>query len=396
MPSTPVDPNTWVTSVVFVFGITMVKQGYEDLRRYLNDRRTNRRQIKIIKNGAIKNTTSENICVGDIISLSEDEVVPCDAIVLSSSHDSNQAYVMTANLDGETSLKTKYSSKLTQEMKNIEDISKFVGCVESENPNPKLDTFLGRMFRLNLVKTPAQEINNKKDSNGQESHPVRNKPIELYGESTVRIQSDDISMEVLEVDTFALSSDNLLHAGTTLKNTSHVYAVCVYGGAETKMALNSRITNNKFGSIEKMLNRYLIFFVVVLVMEMIISTILTMEKGVEYINTDQHLNDSDPLERLNSELKFLGQMDDPKVIKKNEYSREETLGILRRTFLYNNFFQYHWYLGNTYPDDSFKQGILAFIYWNVIYCYLIPVSLFVTLEILKFLSSILFSCDLHM
>ena len=131
-------------------------------------------------------------------------------------------------------------------------------------------------------------------------------------------------------------------------------------------------------------------------MEMIISTILTMEKGVEYINTDQHLNDSDPLERLNSELKFLGQMDDPKVIKKNEYSREETLGILRRTFMYNHLFQYHWYLGNTYPDDSFKQGILAFIYWNVIYCYLIPVSLFVTLEILKFLSSILFSCDLHM
>ena len=38
MPSAPVDPNTWVTSVVFVFGITMIKQGYEDLRRYLNDR----------------------------------------------------------------------------------------------------------------------------------------------------------------------------------------------------------------------------------------------------------------------------------------------------------------------------------------------------------------------
>ena len=396
MPSTPVDPNTWVTSVVFVFGITMVKQGYEDLRRYLNDRRTNRRPIKIIKNGVIKNTTSENICVGDIISLSEDEVVPCDAIVLSSSHDSNQAYVMTANLDGETSLKTKYSSKLTQQMKNIEDISKFVGCVECENPNPKLDTFLGRMFRLNLVKTTAHQINNKTESNGQENNPVPNAPIQLNDATKVKIQSDDICMEVSDVDTFALSSDNLLHAGTTLKNTSHVYAVCVYGGAETKMALNSRITNNKFGSIEKMLNRYLIFFVVVLVMEMIISTILTMEKGVEYINTDQHLNDSDPLERLNSELKFLGQMDDPKVIKKNEYSREETLGILRRTFMYNNLFQYHWYLGNTYPDDSFKQGILAFIYWNVIYCYLIPVSLFVTLEILKFLSSILFSCDLHM
>ena len=38
MPASPVDPNTWVMSVVFVFGITMIKQGYEDIRRYINDR----------------------------------------------------------------------------------------------------------------------------------------------------------------------------------------------------------------------------------------------------------------------------------------------------------------------------------------------------------------------
>ena len=393
MPSTPVDPNTWVTSVVFVFGITMVKQGYEDLRRYLNDRRTNRRPIKVVKNGAMMKTTSENICVGDIISLSEDDVVPCDAIVLSSSHDSHQAYVMTANLDGETSLKTKYSSKLTQDLKTIQQISQFNGCVECENPNPKLDSFLGRMFRFNETKKGSNLSTSNTDAINDEKKQSTTKPSFVSnGETNAHITSVPNSLEAADVDTFALSSDNLLHAGTTLKNTSHVFAVSVYGGSETKMALNSRITNNKFGSIEKMLNRYLIFFVIVLVMEMIISTILTMELGVEYINTDQNFNDSDPLERL----KFLGQMNDPNELKKNEFSREETLKILKRNYHFNHFFQYHWYLGNTYPDDSFKQGILAFIYWNVIYCYLIPVSLFVTLEILKFLSSILFSCDLHM
>ena len=54
---------------------------------------------------------------------------------------------MTANLDGETSLKTKFASKLTKELKTTEAISDFMGCVECENPNPKLDSFLGRMFR---------------------------------------------------------------------------------------------------------------------------------------------------------------------------------------------------------------------------------------------------------
>ena len=65
-----------------------------------------------------------------------------------------------------------------------------------------------------------------------------------------------------------------------------------------QMALNSRITNNKFGSIEKMLNRYIIFFAVILVMEMIISTILTMEKGVEYLDTDEPFNLTSEIEKL--------------------------------------------------------------------------------------------------
>jgi hypothetical protein len=162
-------------------------------------------------------------------------------------------------------------------------------------------------------------------------------------------------------------------------------------------------------------------------MEMIISTILTMEKGIEYIDTDQSFNESTPIERLKflgkllriffpsvllvlmpllfivvEEINciilitFIGKLNDLTEIKKNKFNREETMKILKLKPENNPSFEYHWYLGDTYSDDSFKQGILAFIYWNVIYCYLIPVSLFVTLEIIKFFSSILFSCDLQM
>ena len=35
-------------------------------------------------------STAERICVGDIIVLSEDDVVPCDAVILSTSNDSHQ------------------------------------------------------------------------------------------------------------------------------------------------------------------------------------------------------------------------------------------------------------------------------------------------------------------
>ena len=84
-----------------------------------------------------------------------------------------------------------------------------------------------------------------------------------------------------ETEVCALSNDNLLLAGTVLKvlrhkqtyvyssytqnhkksenfffqNTREVYAACVYAGTQTKISLNSKITKNKFSSIERSLNK---------------------------------------------------------------------------------------------------------------------------------------------
>lgn len=54
---------------------------------------------------------------------------------------------MTANLDGETSLKTKDASPMTKDNTDQIKIDKIVSCIDCENPNPKLDSFLGRMSR---------------------------------------------------------------------------------------------------------------------------------------------------------------------------------------------------------------------------------------------------------
>ena len=56
----------------------------------LSFRRTNKRPICVLKDGIEHKVAAERICVGDIISLSEDDVVPCDAVILSTSHESHQ------------------------------------------------------------------------------------------------------------------------------------------------------------------------------------------------------------------------------------------------------------------------------------------------------------------
>ena len=56
--------------------------------------------------------------------------------------------------------------------------------------------------------------------------------------SDVHTNSDrtlNSDLALTDFDTCALSSDNFLHAGTQLKHTKQVFAVCVYGGPETKV-----------------------------------------------------------------------------------------------------------------------------------------------------------------
>ena len=55
--------------------------------------------------------------------------------------------------------------------------------------------------------------------------------------STNSSRSFNSDVVLTDFDTCALSFDNFLHAGTQLKNTKQVFAVCVYGGPETKVTL---------------------------------------------------------------------------------------------------------------------------------------------------------------
>ena len=67
-------------------------------------------------------------------------------------------------------------------------------------------------------------------------------------------------------------------------NLLQVWAVAVYTGKETKMALNTKITNNKFSTVENSLNRLLLFLCALLILEVSVSTALTLTFGVEYLD----------------------------------------------------------------------------------------------------------------
>ncbi len=52
-----------------------------------------------------------------------------------------------------------------------------------------------------------------------------------------------------------LSLENVALRGTQLKNTEFAFGCAVYTGHDTKMSRNSKITSNKFSTVEKSMNK---------------------------------------------------------------------------------------------------------------------------------------------
>lgn len=132
--------------LTFVVCVTAIKQGYEDWLRHKSDNLTNSRLLPLVcddEENELKDIRSRDIRLGDIIQVRDEEEIPCDLLLLSSSQIESNCSITTANLDGETNLKKKISVVLTKKMKTSSQLSKLTGFVECEEPNPDLYEFSG-------------------------------------------------------------------------------------------------------------------------------------------------------------------------------------------------------------------------------------------------------------
>ncbi|XP_011298118.1 probable phospholipid-transporting ATPase IF isoform X2 [Fopius arisanus] len=288
----PVSPLTTFLPLLFVILVTAGKQGYEDFQRKRSDDRVNCTPVTVIRNKCVQVIHCEQIVVGDLVKVCRDEEVPCDLILLHSSESNGCCYVTTSNLDGETNLKTIQVPKLTLR-KSLEEVIVMEATVTCQHPLANLYEFFG-----NIEAKFSDEF--------------------LAGSLTI---------------------DNVLLRGSRLKNTDFVIGTAVYTGRDTKLSRNAKNNQNKFSTVEKSINNYLIFFIFVMVFEIMASTLLK-----EFIEVNEEWRS------------YLGEF--------------ETVNFSK---LLNN--------------------ILTF---TVLYNYLVPISLYVTIELQKFLGSYFFRWDKEM
>ncbi|KAL6502190.1 hypothetical protein OROHE_024783 [Orobanche hederae] len=298
-PLSPFNPVSVVAPLVFVVGISMLKEAVEDWQRFLQDRKVNSRKAKVhVGNGLFGYKSWESLLVGDVVKVDKDEYFPSDLLLLSSSYEDGLCYVETMNLDGETNLKNKRSLEDAVCLDSDLEFSKFKATIRCEDPNPSLYTFVGNLD--------------------------------------------------LDKQSYPLTPTQLLLRDSKLRNTEFIYGVVIFTGPDTKTIRNSTRSPSKRSRVERKMDRviYLLFGMMVLIslISAIGSALFTKSAYPEY----EYL-------RLNDNADSLFD-----------------------------------------PKNPTVSGFLQFVRALILYGYLIPISLYVSIEVVKVVQAMMINKDIAM
>ncbi|KAG6392144.1 hypothetical protein SASPL_146355 [Salvia splendens] len=327
-----------VAPLVFVIGISMIKEAVEDWNRFLQvisgleyetltasrgadvtsalttlpivenaelhslklqDRKVNSRKVLVhAGEGLFVQKSWEDLAVGDVVKVSKNEYFPSDLLLLSSSYEDGLCYVETMNLDGETNLKAKRSLESTLSLDEEASFRDFRATIRCEDPNPSLYTFVGNL--------------------------------------------------ILNEETHSLTPAQILLRDSKLRNTEFAYGAVIFSGGDTKAVRNSTRSPSKRSRVERTMDRviYLLFGVMVFIslVTAVGSAVFTMKSDVERWYLRLHGGDDELFD----------------------------------------------------PHRAALSGFLQFVKALMLYGYLIPISLYVSIEVVKVLQAMMINNDLAM
>ena len=190
------------------------KQTTAAQKRHREDRQVNRRRACVWdqQRNSFATRSWEEVCVGDVLLLHENVLVPADAVLLASSGDQGTAYVETSQLDGETNLKARQALPCTQ-----------FEC--TDDCGDVLEPLLGASVR-------AEAPNN-------------------------RIHAFEGALVLGDGSQHRLEPAQLLLRGCQLRNTRCAVAAVVYTGPDTKLMRNQRAAPLKRSGVERRANRFI-------------------------------------------------------------------------------------------------------------------------------------------
>lgn len=141
---TPVSPATTWGPLIIIFIVSASKEAWDDYNRYLSDKKANERKIWLVKDGVRIQIKAQEVHVGDLVWLHENDEIPCDLVLIGTSDQQGICYVETAALDGETDLKTRTIPPISANL-SVEQLGKVKGVIECPNPDNDIRRFDANM-----------------------------------------------------------------------------------------------------------------------------------------------------------------------------------------------------------------------------------------------------------
>ncbi|KAJ5122948.1 hypothetical protein N7448_009045 [Penicillium atrosanguineum] len=237
----------------------------------------------------------KNIQVGDFVRLYNEDPIPADIVILSTSDPDGACYVETMGLDGETNLKVRHALHCGRQVRHARDCEKAEFTIE---------TTMVRFAGISVIRGSPR--------------PPRKEMVE------------------------PVTINNMLLRGCSLRSTEWILGVVVFTGGESKIMLNSGATPAKRARLAKDLNWNVIYNFIILFIMCLVAGIVN---GFAWAAPDKSLD----------------------------------------------FFDYGSY-GGTPP----VTGIVTFWTAVILFQNLVPISLYISLEIVRTIQAVFIHSDLYM
>ena len=226
----PLTSLTAIIPLIFVLGVSMIREAIEDLSRNSYDNLSNEEEVIVFRDHQFIKSVSKTLRSGEIILIYENHTIPADMILIDTGFGEGTCYIETSSLDGEKTLKLKVANIHTQgfisdDIRSSKAIEKFIqpgrytfnGFVKINAPNPNLNYINGSLYTL-------------------------------FNKDNVKIEHK----ANISINEFVLK-------GSVLKNTNWILGIVVYTGMNNKIILNSKKPRLKMSKVERKLNIFLIY-----------------------------------------------------------------------------------------------------------------------------------------
>ena len=428
--------------------VNSIKDFYEDWKRKRSDDEENNRKVEVYDLDKKQFVVEKwkNIFVGNIVKIKKDEYFPADCVLISSSdRKTHNCFIESKNLDGETSLKIKKS--INNFVEKCKDLSTFQGKLTTQLPNEyiyQFDAFFefdsefnnnySNINNNNKSSIPAESIvamneeNNKTIPKGHLkdliSEEFDNFSYKEENNNKNNLDEDNGYIEDIEDDNYIeeetgrdysvhtyytnrknkfskynennntknesiiIDSNNFLLRGCSLRQTESVLCFVVYTGKNTKIMQNSPGARSKTSSVEKRMNKqikYIFIFQIILSLTAsffcLVQIIITRRDPTPYLYEGKEDRPFNFEKYANMFFTILSRENLKKI-----FGQKDSIFIMIRKFLSE--------ISPLFDINVFLFFIIKLGTWCVLMNNLVPISLLMTMELVKYFQGWFISWDI--